>query len=126
MNLKMSQSVVILRDVPHAKIPSVLSQAKLFVLPSREEPFGIVLLEAGLAGVPIVASKVGGVPSIIRDKETGILVEPENVQDLADAIEEQLLFPENGLERAELFKEQVLRDYDWQNGYSRYLDLIEG
>ena len=52
------------------------------VLPSRMEPFGIVLIEAMACKKPVVASAVGGIPEIIEHEVTGILVEPENPQAL--------------------------------------------
>jgi glycogen synthase len=57
-----------------------------FVLPSRQEPLGIVNLEAMAAGKPVIASKTGGVPEIVADGETGTLVEPGNVEALTAAI----------------------------------------
>ena len=73
-------------DVPHQKMPALFRAAKVFALPSNEEPFGIVILEAGLSGLPVVASRVGGIPEIISDGETGWLVKPGNPDALAHAL----------------------------------------
>jgi glycosyltransferase involved in cell wall biosynthesis len=58
----------------------------LFVLPSKSEAFGYVLIEAGLAGVPVVATRVGGIPDIITDGVNGLLVPPDNTPALTDAL----------------------------------------
>nr|WP_168016689.1 glycosyltransferase family 4 protein [Halomonas salinarum] len=58
----------------------------LFAFPSRNEGLGSVLLDVMDAGVPIVASRVGGIPDIVRDEETGLLVPPGDAEALADAI----------------------------------------
>lgn len=58
----------------------------VFILPSRTEAFGYVLLEAGYAKLPIIASDVGGIPEIIEHKKTGILVPPQNSPLLAQQI----------------------------------------
>ncbi|MCE5230682.1 glycosyltransferase [bacterium] len=62
----------------------------MFALSSRSEGLGNVLLEAMRYGNPIVATRVGGVPELVRDGETGILVEPESPKALADGIEKLL------------------------------------
>ena len=55
-------------------------------LSSTKEGFPYSILEAGLAGVPVVATDVGGVNEVIKDGETGILIEPKNSQALTEAI----------------------------------------
>ncbi len=63
-----------------------LSVMNVFVLPSIQEGLGLSLLEALAAGLPVVASNVGGIYSVIRHEENGILVPPKDVKALADAI----------------------------------------
>lgn len=58
----------------------------LFVLPSASESYGYVLLEAGAASLPVVASNVGGIPDIIENEKSGLLVEPGNEAALTQAI----------------------------------------
>lgn len=66
-------------------IPELLSISDLFVLPTLGDALPTVLIEAMAARIPIVASNVGGVPEIIVDKVTGLLVPPANSSKLADA-----------------------------------------
>ena len=65
---------------------SLLPAFDVFVLPSKSEAFAYVLLEAGQAHVPIVATSVGGIPDIITNGENGLLVPPDNTPELTSAI----------------------------------------
>ncbi|MDD5044355.1 MAG: glycosyltransferase family 4 protein, partial [Candidatus Omnitrophica bacterium] len=67
-------------------IPDLFSAIDLLVLPSLNEAVGIVLVQAQAMGIPVVATKVGGIPEIIKDNQTGILVPPRNPQKLARAM----------------------------------------
>lgn len=67
-------------------IYTLLSIMDIFVLPSLYEGFGIAILEAMSACLPVVASNVGGIPEVIVDGQTGFLVKPANPKDLADKI----------------------------------------
>lgn len=67
-------------------VPAFLRELDLFVFPSIQEGLGIALIEAMMCGVPVVASRVGGIPEVIRDPALGTLVEPGNSQELAAAV----------------------------------------
>jgi glycosyltransferase involved in cell wall biosynthesis len=67
-------------------VAEMLALADVFVLPSESEGFGRVLVEAMAMGRPVVATNVGGIPDIVLDGETGLLVEPANAAALADAV----------------------------------------
>ncbi|MFH1473050.1 MAG: glycosyltransferase [bacterium] len=80
---------------------ALLSGFDIFVLPSRSEALPYAILEAGYAGLPTIASAVGGIPEIIINNTNGLLVEPENSSDLADKL--QILMKDANL-RARLGK----------------------
>lgn len=70
-----------------------LAASDLFVLPSHKEAFGLVLAEAGAAGLPLIASRVGGIPEIVRHEETGLLFQSGSEQELGLAIDRLRLDP---------------------------------
>ncbi len=66
-------------------IVSWLSVADLFLLPSAQESFGLAALEAMSCEVPVIASRVGGLPEVIEDGVTGFICDPDDVEGMADA-----------------------------------------
>jgi len=84
--LGLGDKVVLLGQIKNEDVPNYLAAADCFLLSSLKEGFGIVVLEAMAASVPIVATGVGGVLDIIEDGKTGLLVEPQNPQKIAEAV----------------------------------------
>jgi glycogen(starch) synthase len=85
--LDLGSTVERLGGVPMHDVPALLERATVVVVPSRyEEPFGLVAVEAGLAGRPVVASRVGGLPEVVEDGRNGLLVPPDDPDALAAAV----------------------------------------
>jgi D-inositol-3-phosphate glycosyltransferase len=99
---------------PQAQVdlPYYYSAAQVVVVPSRYESFGMVALEAMACGVPVIASDVGGLSTLVRDGRTGFLVPDGDVEALADRI--RLLFNDRGY-RNELGRQAmaVAEAYSW-------------
>lgn len=72
--------------LPYERVPEALARMDLFVMPSLGESFGVAAVEAGATGLPVVASRVGGVGEVVADGETGLLVPPGDPKALANAI----------------------------------------
>lgn len=71
---------------PCDDVPDLMAALDVFVLPSLNEGMGRVLLEAGAAGTTRVATRVGGVPDVVRDGTTGLLAPPRDARAIADAV----------------------------------------
>jgi N-acetyl-alpha-D-glucosaminyl L-malate synthase BshA len=69
----------------HQSVDELLACADLFLLPSKNESFGLAALEALSCGVPVIASRMGGLPEVVTHGETGFLFPMGNVQEMADA-----------------------------------------
>lgn len=72
--------------LPAEEVAAALDAATVLVLPSRSEGMGRVVVEAGLRGRGVVGSRVGGIPDVVTDGETGVLVRPEDPDALAEAL----------------------------------------
>jgi glycosyltransferase involved in cell wall biosynthesis len=79
--------------LPTAEVARALDAATVLVLPSRSEGLGRVVIEAFCRGRGVVASRVGGIPDLVTDGETGLLVEPGDARALADALVRALTEP---------------------------------
>jgi len=91
-----SDRVVFTGRIPQDLLPHAYAASALVVLPSLMEGFGISLLESMAAGRPCVATRVGAIPEIVKQGETGLLVEPANSQELGDAMATLLSDPALG------------------------------
>lgn len=97
--------------------------AEVFCLPSLHEPFGIVILEAWAAGRPVVASRVGGIPSFTRDGEDILHTTPGDSGSLAASLLLLLDQPELARRLAAAGQAKARRDYDWSRISERLLAL---
>jgi glycosyltransferase involved in cell wall biosynthesis len=122
--LGLEGSVEIHVNVPHEQVPYFMERADLFLLPSRSEPFGIVLLEAGAAGLPVVASRVGGIPELIEDGRTGLLLPPDDAVALEHAMRRVLTEPEMADRLALAWHDRVVSGWSWDRTCTLYLDAI--
>jgi glycogen(starch) synthase len=89
-DLGVGDRVTVTGFLPHRDVPALLAGADVVVLPSRYEELGTALVEAMAAGRPVVASRVGGIPELVRDGVDGLLVPPGDPVALAAAIDRLL------------------------------------
>jgi glycosyltransferase involved in cell wall biosynthesis len=94
-----------------ADIGDLTRDVDVFVLPSLWEGFGLVLIEAMALGLPVVASRVGPIPEIVVDGDTGTLVPPGNASALAQAIREILESPDLAFAMGQRGRERVEREF---------------
>lgn len=112
IELDLCDSISFVGKVPNHKIGQYMIESDIFVLPSLSEGFGIVLLEAMASGLPIVASNVGGIPSIIQNGVNGFLVDPKNSEKIAEKVLFLLNNEETMIKISQNNKKKV-ENYDW-------------
>lgn len=93
-------------------VRELMQSADLFVLPTLYDALPTVIIEAMAAGLPIVASRTGGIPEMIQDEETGLLVEPANENELAAACERLIQCPHLAEKLGEAARHNVERNFD--------------
>lgn len=120
---EVAERVSFFPDVPHSRIADFYNNATIFVLPSRQEALGLVLLEAGAFALPVIASKVGGIPEVITDGVTGRLVTAEHVEELACCLKSLLDSPDTSKRMGERLHQHVKENFSWRLAMQKYLDL---
>jgi len=94
-NLGLERRVLFVGDVGDAELPQYYSASNVLILPSKDisEGFGLTLLEANATGIPVIASRVGGIPSVVKDGYNGNLVPPNDATALSKAILRMIMNP---------------------------------
>ena len=113
--------------VDSSQVPSELEKLDIYVALSRldSESFGVAIIEAGAAGRPVVVSNAGGLPEVVLDGRTGIVVPKENPQAAADAISKLVLDRELRIQMGEAGKQHVVDTYDWSSCVTTMTNLYQ-
>jgi glycosyltransferase involved in cell wall biosynthesis len=102
-----------IRFIGHVKARYGFSQGRLLVVPSRGDSMPYVVIEAGAAGIPMIAAKVGGIPEIFGP-ESSTLFAPSSAEAMADAIKAALDNPQATAQRAVALRERILAHFSQQ------------
>ena len=95
------------------EVIQLLSHATAFACPSLYEPLGIVNLEAMACGTAVVASRVGGIPEVVDDGETGLLVPPDDPAALADGLNTLLRDPDRATWMGQRGRKRAIAEFGW-------------
>lgn len=110
--------------VPYTKVPEALAQIDIFVYPSWHEGFGRSIMEALAMEKTVVATRVGGIPDLIKDGENGFLIEPHNPSAIAEKIKELLENKELRLKFGEAGRKWVSKNFEWNDGIKKFANLF--
>jgi glycosyltransferase involved in cell wall biosynthesis len=126
--LGLSAAVELLGNVPSDRMPQVIRAADAIVLPSymSGETFPISLLEGMALGLPAVGTRWFGIPDIVVDGETGLLVEPHDVSGLAAAMERLVTTPDEARRMGESGRLRALTKFSSAAVAQAYFDLYAG
>ncbi|GAA2193638.1 glycogen synthase [Streptomyces bangladeshensis] len=113
--------------LPRTEVIQLLTRAAVFVCPSVYEPLGIVNLEAMACGTPVVASRVGGIPEVVADGRTGLLVDADGdfASGLARALDTVLGDPAAARRMGEAGRARAVEEFGWDAVARRTAGLYE-
>ena len=115
--------------LPIGKIREILSTATVFVCPSVYEPLGIVNLEAMACATPVVASDVGGIPEVVADRQTGLLVHYDTSDPafferrLAEAVNSLVADPERARRYGQAGRQRCIQEFSWAHIAEQTLEI---
>ena len=125
IELKLNGNVIYCTNYPWSKTMKILKSSKLLIVPSRMESLPQVIKEAFYLKIPVIATNVGGIPEIIENGKTGILIPSENEQEMINAI--------NNLIENDSIIETITKNafdfinkfYSWNELLPKYIELYE-
>ncbi|MFU8842409.1 MAG: glycosyltransferase [Bacteroidales bacterium] len=120
---KMEDRVMFAGYVPDDKMVTYYQQAEMFVLPSIFEPFGMTSQESMACGVPVVASKFGGIRNVIVHEKNGMLVDPSNAREFADAMIKILQDSELRMHIGMAGSDTIRSEFSWNAIADKFLDF---
>jgi glycosyltransferase involved in cell wall biosynthesis len=115
--------IKVVGQIPEA--PSLLKALDIFILTSTTEALGYVLLEAGITSLPTIATCVGGIPEIIENEKTGILVESRNSDEIAEGIKKLVENRTLGTQLGENLFSKVSNDFNTHQMIQKTIEIYE-
>ena len=120
VDLRVQERVIFAGPMPRAALPDIYALSDLFIMPSRHrvnlcdvEGFGLVFLEAGACGKPVIGGRSGGIPDAIEEGSTGFIVDPEDVDEIAERIRWLILNSSRAAEMGSYARRRVLEQFRW-------------
>lgn len=124
-SLEIRDAVIFAGEVKHSDLPRYLSLADLFIQPSvGDEAFGITMIEAMSCGLPVIGTKIGGIPEVITDRETGYLIPPGDPQAIARGVLSLLNNVEERTVMGRKARERTLENFTWEGNARRHLEIF--
>ena len=124
--LGIADRVKFVGNVSQQELADYFAKSRAMVLPSLSEGLGRVVVEAMLLGLPVIGSRVGGIPDMITDGENGFLVEPDNVNSLADALQKIYIVDVKRMgSNAQNFAQNFFSPQQYVTGYRQLFEMAD-
>lgn len=124
-DLNIEDETVFTGKIAHELVPVYDNMLSVSVSVSNSESFGVAVIEASACGKPVVVSDVGGLPEVVKDGITGIVVPPRNYEKTAEAIEKLVLDVKLRKKMGEAGRKMVAELYDWNKNVEQMIEIYE-
>lgn len=125
LGLNISKKVEFVGQVSHEQVPNELAKLDIYVALSRSESFGVAVLEAGLNQCPVVVSNVGGLPELVINNVTGIIVESEDISQAAEAMYYLVTQPHLINEFGKNAQNHIVENYTWKASVTKMINVLK-
>ncbi len=132
VEMRVQDRVIFAGEIVNADLSPIYALCDVFVMPSRDqseqcdvEGFGVVFLEASSCGKPIIGGRSGGIPEAVADGVTGLLVDPHDPQDIANAITRLLVDLDLSARLGQQGRLRVARDFTWERVGTQVQGILE-
>ena len=124
-DLRLHNRVKFLGFISHAEMPAYLWMSDIFIRPSLSEGMGNSFIEAMAAGLPVIATPVGGIPDLLKDKETGVFCRPNDPKSVAETV--KLLVADHVLRDkvVQNASKMVAEKYDWKIVAGKMAEILK-
>lgn len=122
----LDKNIIFTGFVKDIDLPKYYAGANVTVLPTYDnsEGFGMVLIEAGACGSPVIGTEVGGIPYVVENNKTGILVPPKDSKDLAEAIIKLFSNTRFAIELGMNGHKKIINNFIWDQSVTKTNDLL--
>jgi len=125
ISLNIRDKVIFTGFINQDELPRYYNMLDIYVALSRSESFGVAVLEASACGKPVVVSNVGGLPEVVDDGITGIIVPPHILSNAADAIIKLIIDSELRKEMGSKARKFVENRYKWEDNVKKMVEIYE-
>lgn len=112
-------------EIPHSKVPEYLNRIDIYCAPSEMESFGVAVIEASAIEIPVIVSDVGGLPEVVKDHETGFIIEAKNPSQLAEKLYELVTSSRLRQEFGKNGRKFVMHHYDWKQNVAMMVEIYK-
>lgn len=123
--LGLNEKIEFLGRIPNEEVPKTLNSFDIFIALSRSESFGVSVVEASACGIPVIVSDVGGLPEVVINEFTGLIVQKDSVKEASEAMIKLISNEKLREEMSKNGRNFVAEKYNWSENSKIMLNLYE-